>query len=548
MIITTALANEIVARAMAIIHHNVNVIDHHGQIIASGERHRIGEQHEVAREVIRTGKRICINNAAEAARFHNVHPGINHPIIYDDRVVMVVGISGDPAAISRYAELAVLTAELLVRQAIEMRETNWRQRLRDTLFCQYLEQGATPAGQEALHRLLELGFDFDTPRVPIVVTVQVEQHQLSDILSTLLREFSQLSGVSDVILLGSHEILILNALSEAQETLLRGIEFVLSNQISHYYIGIGVQADSAPDIREAIRFARSVIEVGSKVQPQRQIYYFREMAMLCLFRVLEDSYMVNFFINNVRQLLEHDSGEVLLDTLSSFIANNAEPGKTSLLLGIHRNTLTYRLQQIKKHIQLDPMVFIWQLLAGPALAQIVRRLWLMMTGIIIGTLAGSSLLIGLNPRWSALALGAALIVYAGYALCSPVFQVSGRVEKWLSPLMGGLTGVITGATGVFVIPAVPWLQALGFRRDELVQALGLSFTLSTLALAAGLALHDGWHDDAWLLSALALLPALLGMWLGQRIRSRLSPQRFRQGFLLFLLALGIELIARGWLV
>lgn len=127
---------------------------------------------------------------------------------------------------------------------------------------------------------------------------------------------------------------------------------------------------------------------------------------------------------------------------------------------------------------------LWQLLAGPALAQIVRRLWFMMTGIIIGTLAGSSLLIGLNPRWSALALGAALIVYAGYALCSPVFQVSGRVEKWLSPLMGGLTGVITGATGVFVIPAVPWLQALGFRRDELVQALGLSFTLSTLALAA----------------------------------------------------------------
>lgn len=171
----------------------------------------------------------------------------------------------------------------------------------------------------------------------------------------------------------------------------------------------------------------------------------------------------------------------------------------------------------------------------------------MMTGIIIGTLAGSSLLIGLNPRWSALALGAALIVYAGYALCSPVFQVSGRVEKWLSPLMGGLTGVITGATGVFVIPAVPATGA-GLSSRRAGAGPGLSFTLSTLALAAGLALHDGWHDDAWLLSALALLPALLGMWLGQRIRSRLSPQRFRQGFLLFLLALGIELIARGWLV
>ncbi len=90
----------------------------------------------------------------------------------------------------------MLTAELLVRQAIEMRETNWRQRLRDTLFCQYLEQGATPAGQEALHRLLELGFDFDTPRVPIVVTVQVEtasvkrhtEYAVAGILAALRRK------------------------------------------------------------------------------------------------------------------------------------------------------------------------------------------------------------------------------------------------------------------------------------------------------------------------------------------------------------------------
>lgn len=89
------------------------------------------------------------------------------------------------------------------------------------------------------------------------------------------------------------------------------------------------------------------------------------------------------------------------------------------------------------------------------------------------------------------------------------------------------------------------LQALGFRRDELVRALGLSFTLSTLAMAAGLSLHAGWRAESLLLSALALAPALLGMWLGQRIRSRLSPQRFRQGFLLFLLALGLELVLRG---
>ncbi len=86
---------------------------------------------------------------------------------------------------------------------------------------------------------------------------------------------------------------------------------------------------------------------------------------------------------------------------------------------------------------------LWQLLAGPALAQIVRRLWLMMTGIIIGTLAGSSLLIGLNPRWSALALGAALIVYAGAAR-----HVAGTADPLASQpaaLSSGLSVVPAGA-------------------------------------------------------------------------------------------------------
>ncbi|KAA9001097.1 sugar diacid utilization regulator [Affinibrenneria salicis] len=357
MVITTALANEIVSRAMAIIHHNVNVIDHHGQIIASGEPYRVGEQHEIAREVIRSGKRINIHNAAEAARFKNVHPGINHPILVDDKVAMVIGISGDPAVISRYAELAILTAELLVRQALEMREVNWRQRLRDTLFSQYLEHAGRNAGQETLRRLEDLGFALHTPLVPVVVAIEVAQQHLSDVLGTLLREFSQLSAVSEVILLGSHEVLLLCSVKGEQEALLEHIGFILSNQISHYHIGVGVTAGSAPDIREAIQFARSVIEVGRRVQPQRQIYYFREMAVLCLFRVLENSYMFTFFNNNVRQLLAHDSGEVLLDTLDCFIANNGEAGKTSQQLGIHRNTLAYRLQQIKKQLHLDPMVF-----------------------------------------------------------------------------------------------------------------------------------------------------------------------------------------------
>lgn len=357
MLITPALANEIVSRSMAIIHHNVNVIDHRGRIIASGERYRIGELHEIAREVIRTRKRISIHNATEAARFKNVHPGINHPIMVNDKVAMVIGISGEPSVISRYAELAILTAELLVRQALEMREINWRQRLHDTLFSQYLKYGDTPEGYQALHHLQGLGIELCTPVVPVVVVIEVSTQYLCEALSLLLRKFTQLPTVQEVLLSASNEILLLGMIKESPEVLLEHINFILSSQISQYYIGVGVEADNATDIREAIHLARSVIDAGMKVLPQRRVYYFREMAMFCLFRVLENSYMVNFFNGIIRQLLLHDANCVLLETLERFIENNAQMGKTSRQLGIHRNTLSYRLRQIKKQLHLDPLVF-----------------------------------------------------------------------------------------------------------------------------------------------------------------------------------------------
>jgi len=190
---------------------------------------------------------------------------------------------------------------------------------------------------------------------------------------------------------------------------------------------------------------------------------------------------------------------------------------------------------------------VLQLFTGPSLIMVIRRLWMMMLLIVAGTLAGSSLLISINPAWSAFALGAALVIYAISAFISPAWTVSAARERGLSPLVGGITGLITGATGVFVVPAVPFLQSLGFTKDQLVQALGLSFTVSTISLAIGLYLHDAFRIQQFSVSLLAVLPALAGMWLGQKVRARISARRFRQYFLLFLIVLGGELLARPFI-
>lgn len=190
---------------------------------------------------------------------------------------------------------------------------------------------------------------------------------------------------------------------------------------------------------------------------------------------------------------------------------------------------------------------VWQLAAGPSLRALFRRLRTMMAAIFLGTWLGIGFLTGSETGWTTAALGLALVLYALSGLARLRLSVPARAERWASPLVGALTGVVTGATGVFVIPAVPYLQALGLGREELIQALGLSFTVSTFALAFGLVGGGGLGMPLVLASLLALVPALGGMFLGQWVRGRIRPETFRLCFFLGLLALGTHLALRPFL-
>jgi len=188
---------------------------------------------------------------------------------------------------------------------------------------------------------------------------------------------------------------------------------------------------------------------------------------------------------------------------------------------------------------------VWQLMVGRHFGALFQRLRGMMLGIIAGTLAGSGLITGATAPAAAAALGGALALYAVVGLAKLRLRVPPASERWAGPLVGALTGLVTGATGVFVIPAVPYLGSLELQRDDLVQALGLSFTASTLALAVGLTWHGALPWQAAGTSLLALVPALAGMALGGWLRARARPETFRLCFFVGLLGLGVELVWRG---
>jgi uncharacterized protein len=192
---------------------------------------------------------------------------------------------------------------------------------------------------------------------------------------------------------------------------------------------------------------------------------------------------------------------------------------------------------------------VWQMAAGPSLAVAVKRLWPMMLAVCIGTWApswaGLGLMTGATGRYGTPLLGAALVLYAATGLMAArPFRLLKEWDRFAGPLAGMVTGVITAATGVFVIPAVPYLQSLGLGKQELVQALGLSFTVSTVALAVNVVADGAMGMAATGTTIVALALACAGMWFGQVVRMRMAPAIFRRWFFLGLLALGLYLMGR----
>ena len=183
---------------------------------------------------------------------------------------------------------------------------------------------------------------------------------------------------------------------------------------------------------------------------------------------------------------------------------------------------------------------------GGHFAPLAWRLRGFLGGLVVGTVFAGPLLVAWLGSGGAgatrAALGCALLVYAASALAGRVPSLTPGRARLLAVPAGLASGTIGFASGIFVFPTAPYLQALGLERPQLSQAMGIAFTLATVALAASLAGQDGIAaaDLGW--SAAGTLPALAGMWLGMRLRDRLGRTTFRNLFLLSLGAIGLHFV------
>lgn len=188
---------------------------------------------------------------------------------------------------------------------------------------------------------------------------------------------------------------------------------------------------------------------------------------------------------------------------------------------------------------------LWQAVVGGSFRALASRLWPFLLAASVSVWVGAVALKRIDVSLLAALLGVLLVVYAVLSLSRFRVSLPRQCESWAGPMVGVTNGVLTGMTGSFVVPGVLYLQAIGLPRDMLIQAMGMLFTASTVALAVSLGGHRLLSVELALVSLAATVPALLGMAVGRLVRSGLAEEKFRRVFFLSLLVLGVYIVIRS---
>ena len=374
------LAQEIATRTMALLPHNINVMDEHGVILASGLPDRVGTRHEGA--ILAIGQRRVLEiDVATAAHLQGVKPGVNLPLYSQGEIVGVIGITGDPEVVRPMGELVRMCAEMMLEQKAMLRSIERDARLYEDLVQQLIQRQSI--SDQSLARWAErLGVDLTLPRVALVIrasgtaldneagltALQQLQYRLADfeqppLLARLtFDEFVLLRPALDE--LGrwnpsAQRRLLLPALQSLQHN----TPLKLQAALGHYFM----QEDGV-----ALSYQTACATL-QQAQGDDILQLFDEERLPVLLAPLAQGWQAELLCAPLERIRAHDRKGVFLQTLSCWFAHDLNLQTTALALNIHRNTLDYRLGRIAELSKLDlsrleDRVQIYIALQLPALA------------------------------------------------------------------------------------------------------------------------------------------------------------------------------------
>jgi carbohydrate diacid regulator len=393
MHLTGEIAQRIVDLTMAIVHRNVNLIDPTGEIIGSGHPRRIGTRHAGGRHAALTGRTVEIT-PDDVARYPGALEGVNMPIFCNGRVVAVIGVYGDPPATRDLAELAKSVAEHLIACERTDLGAGTQASLREDFFVAMTGHPGEEVPAQARQMALPLGFDLRTPRRILMAAIGTDtggsqlpaEYRLPRLAAVRLPEIESMLRSEgalrrhDLLAPVDRQIAVVLAADDAEddtETTVRRAEAIrhgLSTFLDLPVIcGAGgrTSAGRLPISRRQAEFA------ARRCTSRRRTCSIHDKDVLLdhlrLFGTGSEGRIAArpFVVRLTRLFAERPN---LRETLDALLRENLDCSATALRLGIHRNTLGYRLGRISEiglspaH-RFDDALLAWFLLAVDAAAE-----------------------------------------------------------------------------------------------------------------------------------------------------------------------------------
>lgn len=324
------LAQNIVDKMMEVVPYNVNIMDSEGTIIASGDKTRIGRLHEGAVKAIQEDKLIAVYESIGGAK-----PGVNMPIYFNNVIMGVIGISGDPSVVQAFASLVKVTAELLINQEYTFNEKRVRERKKEEFLYQWTYNEHYDAN--FLHMAEVLNIDLKIKRVAVIINSN--EKGIRDKLKRYLYEEEY------AIRINLENVLVFMKVDLKLNKRISNLCTILSNPCR---LGIGTeQSFMSRSMQQALR----ALEINQKLNFDKTLCFYKEVAFIDAVTSSIDKGLFDEAINNLR---EEAKGLDLIGTLIAYVMLNGEANTVAKSLHIHRNSLNYRLNKIQDITGKDP--------------------------------------------------------------------------------------------------------------------------------------------------------------------------------------------------
>jgi carbohydrate diacid regulator len=278
-----------------------------------------------------------------AKRLSGVRPGVNLPLMLDHKLVGVLGITGEPDEVRVYGELVKMTAEMLLEHRRQQADQQWRHQRSEDLLSRLL------LGDSAAHLIDEaeqLGLQPQLPRQAVLIELPEGAAYAGQLAAWLNGRYANSWCVSCEPGL----VYWCRAAGKDRDDALLLEQFI---ELGWPVQRMGTVEPSADllSLRSACAAARDLLDYARHVQPERKLLRLAAYRLAVLFWRHREDWLAQDVSEPITRL--QGNGQ-LLDTLRAWFDYSGENQACADALGIHRNSLRYRLEKIAEVSGCDP--------------------------------------------------------------------------------------------------------------------------------------------------------------------------------------------------